>query len=90
MQSSKPENELDINSLDVNPPPSSSQFLQDKEKEIKCFQCGILGHYAKDCPTLKNVCFKCGKPEHHSKHCPNTILNIKCNNCGRKGHKATN
>ena len=70
---------------------------------MKCYNCGGIGHSAKNCPKGL-ICHKCKKPGHMSKDCPsfknnNSINNnnninnekteMKCFNCGKTGHKVS-
>ncbi|XP_026442774.1 uncharacterized protein LOC113342436 [Papaver somniferum] len=43
-----------------------------------CFHCGVVGHYARDCPKSKppgqlnaiSGCYRCGKDDHFVRECP--------------------
>jgi len=53
--------------------------------EVKCFKCGIVGHFANEC-RKRDSCFKCGQKGHKAYECKREIT---CYNCGEAGHLST-
>ena len=53
--------------------------------DVRCFTCGILGHYSNDCKKGDN-CYKCGQKGHKAFECKRDIT---CFNCGEEGHLST-
>jgi hypothetical protein len=48
--------------------PSSGPMLDQKFKDVVCFDCGEPGHYVGLCTRAKR-CFICGRPGHHMDNC---------------------
>ena len=51
--------------------------------EVKCYKCGIYGHFANDCKK-GDSCYKCGQKGHVVADCKRN--DIVCFNCNEEGH----
>ncbi|XP_057418660.1 uncharacterized protein LOC130712862 [Lotus japonicus] len=45
------------------------QGNQVQGKDVTCFKCGKVGHYANNCKGDHRVCFNCNKPGHVARDC---------------------
>jgi hypothetical protein len=70
-------------------------------REVGCFHCGELGHWASNCTNRnstsstasKGCCFKCSSPDHWAADCPGGTAVApasgqkgNCRKCGKAGH----
>ena len=63
---------------------ANSFSINKKQKIIKCFFCGKIGHISKNCEEKKEeMCVKCLKTGHNSNNCPIE----KCHICHQKDHR---
>ena len=44
------------------------------KSEVKCYSCGVKGHYKSECPK-QDACFECGQHGHFARKCPNKSEN---------------
>ncbi|KAJ5679588.1 hypothetical protein N7462_007832 [Penicillium macrosclerotiorum] len=61
--------------------------------EIKCTNCGGLGHRVRDCKEQRRSkygCRNCGSEDHDAKECPKPrdAANVECRRCNETGHFA--
>jgi hypothetical protein len=60
--------------------PRERTIFNDLQQQNRCFRCGTIGHWAKDCyasdETVYNfrmetgLCLECGSPYHFARSCP--------------------
>ena len=70
---------------------NDSSVLPGKAKEL-CFNCGVKGHYARDCSNPSRVfCRVCGKIGVYKSTCPNCKFGKPfCTLCGLVGYSSSN
>lgn len=65
--------------------------------EKKCFQCGKMGHIARECrngnghdSAREGNCYSCGKRGHFARECRRgrDVKEVKCYSCNKMGHYA--
>ena len=75
---SRDRNPRDRDSSDRNPRDRNSR--ERDSQDIKCFNCGEMGHYSSTCPSPK----KERTPRRDDSH--QSSEDVKCYNCGEMGH----